>query len=65
MVVGTSAVVSPANTIPSVAKRNGAKVIEINKERTHLTGTITDVFLNGEAGMIMTEIVEELRKTIG
>lgn len=65
MVVGTSAVVSPANTIPSIAKRNGAKVIEINKERTHLTGTITDVFLNGDAGMIMTGIVAEIKNTIG
>ncbi|SPD75111.1 NAD-dependent protein deacylase [uncultured Desulfobacterium sp.] len=65
MVVGTSAVVSPANTIPSIAKTNGAKVIEINKDRTHLTGTITDVFLNGDAGMIMTEILAEIRKIVG
>jgi NAD-dependent deacetylase len=62
MVVGTSAVVSPANTIPSVAKQNGAKIIEINKEKTHLTGTITDVFLQGGAGEIVSTIVAAVEK---
>jgi NAD-dependent deacetylase len=53
MVVGTSAVVSPANTIPLTAKQNGAKLIEINDERTHLTETVIDVFIQGRAGRIM------------
>jgi len=44
LVVGTSAVVSPVNTIPSIAKENSAKIIEINKERTHLTDSLTDIF---------------------
>jgi NAD-dependent deacetylase len=65
MVVGTSAVVSPANTIPSVAKQNGAKIIEINKEMTHLTGTITDVFLQGDAGQIIPSLVDEIKGRIG
>ena len=61
MVVGTSAVVSPANMIPSIAKENGAKIIEINLERTHLTDTITDIFLEGSAGAVITTIVEALK----
>jgi NAD-dependent deacetylase len=61
MVVGTSAVVSPANIIPSVAKQNGAKLIEINKETTHLTGTVTDIFLKGDAGVIMPLLVEKIK----
>lgn len=61
MVVGTSAVVSPANTIPSVAKQNGAKIIEINKERTHLTDTLTDVFLQGGAGEMISALVAEIK----
>ncbi len=65
MVVGTSAVVSPANTIPSIAKDRGARIIEVNLERTHLTGTITDVFLQGKAGEIITALVEEVRQTLG
>ena len=61
MVVGTSAVVSPANSIPMVAKQNGARVIEINMERTHLTDTITDLFIQGEAGDILQCIVDEIK----
>ncbi len=65
MVVGTSAVVSPANTIPSIAKENGAKIIEINKESTHLTHTVTDVFLQGSAGEIIPALVEEIKRKGG
>jgi NAD-dependent deacetylase len=62
MVVGTSAVVSPANTIPSIAKDRGAKIIEINMESTHLTHTLTDIFIEENAGAAIPAIVAELRK---
>jgi NAD-dependent deacetylase len=62
MVVGTSAVVSPANSIPILAKKNGAKIIEINKESTHLTSRLTDVFLQGDAGDIIEKILKEIKK---
>jgi NAD-dependent deacetylase len=65
MVVGTSAVVSPANTIPDTAKQNGAKIIEINKERTHLTESMTDVFIQGGAVEIITALVAEIKKMTG
>ena len=65
MIVGTSAVVSPANTIPINAKQNGAKLIEINTERTHLTDSVTDVFIQGEAGKIMEAMVVEVKKRAG
>jgi len=65
MVVGTSALVSPANTIPSVAKQSGAKLIEINKEATHLTDTITDVFLQGNAGEMIPALVKEVKRKTG
>lgn len=61
MVVGTSAVVSPANTIPAIAKQNGAKIIEINTERTHLSDTVTDIFLQGGAGKVISAIVEAVK----
>ena len=63
LVAGTSAVVSPANSIPVIAKRNGAKIIEINKERTHLTGSLTDIFLQGEAGGIIERLVVAIKNT--
>jgi len=62
MVVGTSAVVSPANTIPSIAKERGAKIIEINTESTHLTHTVTDVFIGQSAGEAIPQIVSELQR---
>lgn len=65
LVVGTSAVVSPVNTIPGMAKRNGATVIEINKESTHLTGSVTDIFCQGSAGKIIPELVLEIRRKTG
>lgn len=65
MVVGTSAVVSPANTIPSIAKERGAKIIEINTESTHLTHTVTDIFIEQSAGHAIPEIVAELKRRQG
>ncbi len=61
IVIGTSALVSPANTIPSIAKRNGAVIIEINKERTHLTDSITDIFLQGSSSSIVNALVDNIK----
>ena len=57
LVIGTSAQVAPANTIPAVAKRAGASIIEINLEPTLLTGSLTDVFLQGKAGTLVPTLV--------
>ncbi len=65
MVIGTSAVVSPANTIPTIAKQNRAKIIEINMERTHLSDTITDIFLQGKAGEIVPALVQAVKRKGG
>lgn len=62
LVVGTSAVVSPANNIPLLAKKNGAKIIEINKESTILTSRLTDIFLRGDAGDIIERLVLAIRE---
>lgn len=65
MVVGTSAVVSPANTIPGIAKSRGAKIIEINIERTHLTDSVSDIFIQGSSGKIMEKLVTEVKAIAG
>ena len=65
MVVGTSAVVSPANTIPLVAKENGAKVIEINEETTHLTASVTDIFIQGSASHVVKALVAAVKDLAG
>lgn len=64
LVIGTSAVVHPAASMPIVAKENGAKIIEINPEETPLTPTISDYHIMGPAGEVMGKIVEELEKMI-
>lgn len=60
MVVGTSAVVQPAAYMPVIARQNGAKVIEINMERTQLTGNISNYLIQGNAGEVMNKIVAEV-----
>ena len=65
MVVATSAIVSPANTIPGIAKKNGAKIIEINKEKTHLTDNLTDIFLQGNAGKMISALLDAVVRKKG
>jgi NAD-dependent deacetylase len=56
LIIGTTGEVMPAGMLPSIAKSNGAKVIEINPKPSGYTYAITDIFLQGPAG----EIAEQL-----
>lgn len=56
LVIGTGADVYPANSIPPLAKKTGAKIIEINIAETHLTHTLTDIFLQGESSKILNSL---------
>lgn len=60
LVIGTSAIVYPAASIPFTAKANGAQVIEVNLESTPLTNSVTDVFLKGSASMVLSRLLEHL-----
>lgn len=60
LVVGTSANVQPAAYMPVLAKKSGAKIIEINTETTPLTGHISDHILLGRAGEIMDLLITEV-----
>ncbi|HVS21879.1 MAG TPA: NAD-dependent deacylase [Pyrinomonadaceae bacterium] len=51
-VVGTSAVVYPAASIPEIARAAGAYVVEVNPERTPLS-ELCDEVLTGNAGEIL------------
>jgi NAD-dependent deacetylase len=61
LVVGTSAEVTPANTIPLTAKMAGAQIIEINQTTTVLTSVLTDIFLKGKASEVVTALVDEVQ----
>lgn len=52
LVIGTSALVEPAASIPVIAKRNGAYLIEINVTETPLT-PLADEVLRGPAGELL------------
>ena len=56
-VVGTSAVVYPAASIPEIARENGAYLIEVNPERTPLSALCHEV-LTGKAGEILPLLSE-------
>ncbi|MFQ6081939.1 MAG: NAD-dependent deacylase [Candidatus Aminicenantia bacterium] len=60
-VIGTSAVVQPAASLPYLALREGAKIVEINIEPTPLTSQV-HFFLQGKAGEILPELNERLLK---
>ncbi|HYX27042.1 MAG TPA: NAD-dependent deacylase [Pyrinomonadaceae bacterium] len=58
-VVGTSAVVYPAASIPEIARANGAYIVEVNPERTPLS-SFCDQVLTGKAGEIMPMLLDEV-----
>lgn len=60
LVVGTSGLVQPAASIPFLAKRSGAFVIEVNPTPTEIT-VITDAFLEGPSGEMLPRLVQALR----
>ena len=61
LVIGTSAVVQPAASLPYVAKEHGATVVEVNIERA-FSGA--DYFLEGLAGTVMPKLVAEIKKKV-
>jgi NAD-dependent deacetylase len=64
LVVGTSAVVQPAALMPVFAKETGAKIVEINPERTPLTAEISDYLIMGKAGEVMNQIIQALEQKL-
>ncbi len=60
LVIGTSSIVQPAASLPGMAKNYDAEVIEVNLEKTPITDDVTDIFLEGKAGEVLPEIVENL-----
>lgn len=57
LVVGTSGLVYPAASIPEMAARSGAFVIDVNPEPNPIT-EIADVYLCGPGGVILPRVAE-------
>ncbi len=58
-VIGTSAVVYPAASLPFLTKRNGGLIVEINLAETPLT-SYADFFFKGRSGEILPQLDSEL-----
>jgi len=78
LVIGTSAQVEPAASLPLIAKgmnnmliglanipvmKTHCNVIEINREPTPLTGAVSDFLVQGSAGEILSQIAERIKET--
>jgi NAD-dependent deacetylase len=63
IVIGSSLAVQPAASLPQVAKRNQARLVIINRDPTPLDG-IADLIIPGQAGLIMANILGEVKKRL-
>ena len=62
LVVGTSALIQPAASIPVTAKEARAKIIEVNPERTLLSEKISDYIIMGKAGEVIKRLTAEIER---
>jgi NAD-dependent deacetylase len=44
LVIGTSALVYPAASLPQIAKRNNARIVEINTQETPLSNVADEIY---------------------
>ncbi len=60
MVVGTSAVVQPVASFPTIARNGGAFIAEINVEPTPISGWVDESIL-GKSGQILPQLLESMK----
>ncbi len=59
LVIGTSGVVQPAASMPLIAKRHGATIIEFNPVESEIT-PMADLWLQGPSGEMLPRVMEAL-----
>jgi NAD-dependent deacetylase len=62
LVIGTSAVVQPAASLPALAQQQGAKIVEVNIERAFAGA---DFVVEEKAGAGLSRILEEIKIIVG
>jgi NAD-dependent deacetylase len=60
IVVGTSASVYPAASIPQMARDDGAFLIEVNTREEPRGGSLADMWLEGPASVILPQLAREI-----
>ena len=63
LVAGTSGVVYPAATVPIIARRAGAVLIDVNPDRDELA-QIADVHLRGAGGEVLPKLVAAVKERL-
>ncbi len=63
LVIGTSAIVYPAASLPHIAKDSGAILIEINPDTTPVT-SIADHVIRGTFGKVMPELTQAVKSIV-
>jgi len=63
IVIGSSLVVQPAASMPLVAKRNGARLVIINRDPTPYDD-MADIVIHSQAGPTMASVLEYVKKEL-
>ena len=61
LVVGTSGNIQPAASLPVVARRSGARIVEVNPAPSGITLN-TDVLLEAKSGEVLPEVVAQVKE---
>ena len=64
LVVGTSGSVQPAASLPVVARRRGARIVEVNPTPSEITAS-SDILLPAKSGEILPEVVAKVKEIKG
>ncbi len=64
LVVGTSGLVQPAASLPFLAKRSGAVIVEVNPNPSTIT-RMADLWLQGPSGEVLPQVVRAIRDQRG
>ena len=64
LLIGTTGEIMPASQLPILAKKKGAKIIEINIAPSNYTNQITDIFIQEKATVGVANLVEAIQKQI-
>jgi len=63
IVIGSSLVVQPAAQMPVIAKRNGAKLVIINRDETPCD-PIADYVVHAQAGPTMATVIDQVKRAL-
>ena len=61
LLVGTTGEIMPASTLPVLAKRHGATIVEVNVAPSNYTESITDIFIREKASVALPALAEAVQ----